>query len=993
MKRSSTGTLPSSRSQRLLSLAKQKYEETNLNLESDENQPPPESPCPVLPDDPDYLQFSDQLDNAHNGQGRPVYVTPHQQYQKHSSVPAGKPTKKVLGTLNAADSDNGQGRPLHVTPHQQCQKNILVDPVKPTKKVLGIVNADDSVELRSPPKKIIHIDKGLTTTSSVENEAPVTAKRSLLYDKSEVPKSRGLGLTMLAGYESEDSRSSQEFPGVQALDTHSLSPKSSTLEDLEVTSPWLEALDCDFTPAVTKGDLNNNGITTDNIETSDDDKTYTELKSVSMSTFDQYSWDDIYQGADDDAVLPFDPVVQDTEEEVVSIENEVPQGQTVAVDTEDDIEVTPALVQEPPAAAPPTVHFEEIPVDQELAAAAPPTVNDEDHYPKPARSQNPDNWKQNQVKKLKESGQAHVSLKGKVREKKTMKEGCSIDCKRHCQSNFTHDDRLAIFKKFYAIENHTTKWYFISNHVKSEDVKRRTVVVVGRARKNVSNTYYLPLNGVDKQVCRKFFLHTLAITEKCVRTAREKKKLHIGSIPIDGRGKKKKRKIVCTVIRDDVMNHIKKYHTIEGHYTRKSSKARYLPEFLNRRMMHSQYLMEKQAEGITENVASLRQYRDVFKKEFNLKFFKPKKDQCSKCLSWKNKTPAERTEEASQKYHKHISDKKISQDLKTEDIEFVKQTPNEAICVATCDLEKVFLCPKGENSEFYYKSKLSLYNFTIFVSGEQKGLCYVWDQTEARRGSAEISSCLWSFLKMKSEQGVKEFRFYSDNCSAQNKNRFLFSMYIMASIRLNVRIVHRYLETGHTHMEVDSVHAAIQNSLKNKEIFVPNEWYAAIKLAKKTQPKYEVIQLKQEKIHNFANLDSYQAWEKLKTSEFKEVVFDAAEPGFIYYKTQYDNDAKKVNVIKRKPGHPVNWKTIPLQRMYQDPIPLRPIEMKDLKSLCDSGAIPSRYHNFYQDIFTRSMGQNVQPPPPPVLSDVEDSDESNHETSDSDASADSDSGE
>ncbi|KAK3921618.1 polyprotein [Frankliniella fusca] len=696
-----------------------------------------------------------------------------------------------------------------------------------------------------------------------------------------------------------------------------------------------------------------------NTDTSTDGTNFTELHPVSVTAFSYdrseslvNAFDNANLESDEAVVLPLHPV-EGPEVEVNSVENvvDIPREEFIHEENTEN----PGLHPEP----------------------EPPAVNDEDPFPKP-RSRNPGRWKQAVIKKLKESGQAHVSLKGKEREAKTMGDGCSATCKRRCHFNISHDDRSAVFQKFYSIENHTTKWYFVANHVKTDDIKRKTVV--GPSQRKCTHTYYLPVDGIDKQVCRNFFLETLAISEKFVRTALQKKKLNAGSIPVDGRGKKKKRQAVNIIIREDVMNHIRKYKTIEGHYTRKSSKARYLPEFLNKRMMHSQYLIEKQAEGITENIASLRQYREVFKSEFNLKFFKPKKDQCSKCLSWKNKTPREKTEEALQKYQKHISDKQISQDLKTEDIEFVKKTPDvKDVCVATCDLEKVFLCPKGENSEFYYKSKLSLYNFTIFVSGEQKGFCYVWDQTEARRGSAEISSCLWSFLKMKSEGGVREFRLYSDNCSAQNKNKFLFSMYTMASIRLNIRIVHRYLETGHTHMEVDSVHAAIQNSIKNKEIFVPSEWYAAIKLAKKSLPKYEVNELKQEYIFNFANLASQQIWDKLKTSEFKEVVFDSAEPGIIYYKNQYREDAMKINVIKKRPGHPVNWKTIKLERMYHGRIPLRPIEIRDLTSLCRSGAIPSKYHNYYFNTIINQ--ETVQPDPPHELSEGESFDESDQESS------------
>ncbi|KAK3911428.1 30S ribosomal protein S4, chloroplastic [Frankliniella fusca] len=106
-------------------------------------------------------------------------------------------------------------------------------------------------------------------------------------------------------------------------------------------------------------------------------------------------------------------------------------------------------------------------------------------------------------------------------------------------------------------------------------------------------------------------------------------------------------------------------------------------------------------------------------------------------------------------------------------------------------------------------------------------LCYVWDQTEARKGSAEITSMVWSFIQMKVAAGIEEFRIHSDNCSAQNKNQFLFSMYVMASIRFNIKITHCYLEVGHTHMEVRVVRRLSWNSRTNP----PKMSYLELKLS------------------------------------------------------------------------------------------------------------------------------------------------------------------
>lgn len=633
---------------------------------------------------------------------------------------------------------------------------------------------------------------------------------------------------------------------------------------------------------------------------------------------------------------------------------------------------------------------------------AQPAQVEEDDFPKPRR-QRPEAWKKNIVKAKNNSGEAHTSMRGVQKAAREMKNGCSPKCKRKCHFNVTDDQRKKIFDQFWGLKDHTLQWCFIGNSVTEVKVKRRTTITLHGTEpfRHSSYLYHFTLERTnDLQVCKQMYLNTLGIGDKWVRTAIKKKRDNSGAISVDGRGRTKRPNPERIAMKNDVIAHIKSFPTVESHYCRKDCKARFLPENLSRRKMWSMYKIEISSKQPTlENgdaakprlIASLRVYRKIFREEFNIKFLRPKKDQCPKCLSWKNKTNEEKTEQASTLYEKHLSDKRIAQDLKTADIDRIKSNPDPTECVLTCDLEKVFLCPKGENAEFFYKSKLSCYNFTIFVSGAQKGHCFVWDQTEAGRGSAEISSCLWKFFVIYVGKGVKVFIIYSDNCSGQNKNQFLFAMYVLASIRFGIKIIHRYLEVGHTHMECDSVHATIQNSIKNQEIFVPAQWYAAIKIAKKKLPLYDVIELKQEDVFDFTPLAALQNWGKLRTSQFKEICVDGNEPGVVCFKNEYAEALQSVNVLKRGPGRPVNYMTFPLQKRYNAKIPLRPIQIKHFKELCKSGAIPTAHHPFYMNMLPAIQQQAQPPPPPDEVSDVESlSDAPDSDSDDGDLDADDD---
>lgn len=69
------------------------------------------------------------------------------------------------------------------------------------------------------------------------------------------------------------------------------------------------------------------------------------------------------------------------------------------------------------------------------------------------------------------------------------------------------------------------------------------------------------------------------------------------------------------------------------------------------------------------------------------------------------------------------------------------------------------------------------------------------------------------YISKYKDQGINEFRFWSDNCVGQNRN--VFAMYMHAAILYNVSIHHSFLEVGHTPNEGDSVHALIES------LFIP----------------------------------------------------------------------------------------------------------------------------------------------------------------------------
>jgi len=100
------------------------------------------------------------------------------------------------------------------------------------------------------------------------------------------------------------------------------------------------------------------------------------------------------------------------------------------------------------------------------------------------------------------------------------------------------------------------------------------------------------------------------------------------------------------------------------------------------------------------------------------------------------------------------------------------------------------------------------------------------------RGNNEIGSCLlrW-FLSLPDD--VSEVTLYSDTCGGQNRNHNIMALMIYIVQKTNIhKIEHKFLESGHTMMEVDSMHSAIENAKRNVPVFSVHDWITLFKTAR-----------------------------------------------------------------------------------------------------------------------------------------------------------------
>ena len=96
---------------------------------------------------------------------------------------------------------------------------------------------------------------------------------------------------------------------------------------------------------------------------------------------------------------------------------------------------------------------------------------------------------------------------------------------------------------------------------------------------------------------------------------------------------------------------------------------------------------------------------------------------------------------------------------------------------------------------------------------------------------------------------------WSDGCIYQNRNAALSSALLRLATSYKVDIYQKYLEVGHSHMEVDSVHAKIEGKLKHRSVNVPADYSDIIKQARSNPFPYKV---KNEDLLNYKFFKNYE---------------------------------------------------------------------------------------------------------------------------------------
>lgn len=580
---------------------------------------------------------------------------------------------------------------------------------------------------------------------------------------------------------------------------------------------------------------------------------------------------------------------------------------------------------------------------------------------KPSKRQlKPDLWIANVQKIRRNTNKGHINYKGQPVAPREMRPACDENCRFRCY-RLRFEQRKACFDAFWKIDNYDDKLQFLTRLMTVGKKKSCRDEYITSQRQNTCE-YFLHIDEKRLRVCKMMFLNTFSISHGMTSTIT--RNIVNNKLSKDQRGAQKNAAYHSTSPTiQSIRDHVYLFETVPAHYVRKDSKRLYLEQGLSCKKMYDLYLdWMSTRPGV--NVASERQYRDTFNKDFNIGFFVPKKDQCNTCTTWKiNEGNPEIRTQLLPEFEVHNVNRQRSRDLKAEDKLRARKCPE--LCVAVFDLEKTLNLPKAETNLLYYKRKLAMYNCTVYDLGNTNGYCYIWTEDIGKRGSNDVASCVLDFIGKQVENGKTEFILYSDNCGGQNKNRFMFSMFAYASALFRISITHRFLECGHTQNEGDSMHSAIESASRYKDLYTPDQWMRVMEAARPSKP-YNVIQISQNDIFDFKDVESNINMKvctdgiAVPWSKVREVSVRKEEMGKMFVKINFDDEQHMVIDLNEKKGTPnCNLGNLQLKNAFNGNLGVPSPKLRDLLSMCDElrGIIPPEHRGFYLSLRPRNSSE------------------------------------
>uniref|UniRef100_A0A6P7G6X6 Uncharacterized protein LOC114334722 n=1 Tax=Diabrotica virgifera virgifera TaxID=50390 RepID=A0A6P7G6X6_DIAVI len=236
-------------------------------------------------------------------------------------------------------------------------------------------------------------------------------------------------------------------------------------------------------------------------------------------------------------------------------------------------------------------------------------------------------WKRNIRKAKRVKGESYTTYGGIVKPPRPLLPApCLAKPKHKCKELVNEQDREKIYREFRGLSCSDEQRQFLCSHIE-QNPKKRTTRNIEQSRKTFTCSYYFTVNGTKCVVCREFFMATLNVTDAFMRSSIKNRSSN-GVLEKDRPGKRTPSNKISEKVEQSIRDHILSFPSVEIHYCGEESRKKYLSASLNISIMYRLY--KDICNSKNARLVGFEKYRQIFK-EYDLEFFRPKKDQCKKC--------------------------------------------------------------------------------------------------------------------------------------------------------------------------------------------------------------------------------------------------------------------------------------------------------------------------------------------------------------------------
>ncbi|XP_077291998.1 uncharacterized protein LOC143915302 [Arctopsyche grandis] len=548
--------------------------------------------------------------------------------------------------------------------------------------------------------------------------------------------------------------------------------------------------------------------------------------------------------------------------------------------------------------------------------------------------------------------------KNKMRQNPARTLGTMCKCPMKCYIKIPLAMRITIFNAFWGLEDFNQQNAYLFSNIQCINVKRRYGCTrADESYRQKSFIFKLKISGEDIRVCKKSFLSIHGLQNNRGRINKIQIKIKVCRVPTtDKRGKHTNRPNKISGARlASIHDHIAAIPKYQSHYSRTSNPDKaYLNCDINIASLYNTHYL-KYCEEINCEPVSVDKYRRVFCQEYNIGFKLPKSDTCKTCdtrdKKMGNETDEEQNRQLSIEKELHL---RYAESMKTKMKTLsLLAKENSDVHVITIDLQQTLPTPKLTCGPAFYLRKLWTFNVGIHDCGQDVGYMFLWDESQAARGSDEIGSCILKYLKLRNLEG-KRLIIFSDDCCGQIKNWNITSLWTYLASSGNFdEIEHNFLISGHTNLPSDRSFGKIEKYLRAREpnIYSPDHWREVIEKCSKNK-KFIVTKMEINDFFSLSNLKinintNKKVCEDGTLLKFAEVVcFHFAKDFPLQMKIKYSENAIYTEVnLKQKERSVQDVNLIP---KYSAPRKINSKKVKDVLTLLPY--IPVTHHNFYNNL-------------------------------------------